>query len=267
MVADNKVYESVIWPYRLLGNLLLLGVIWLLTLGVITIRHNLVGQQIDSLLSEIYNKTATAGWGLDDITLEGRRKTSKEDVLKAIGLQRGDNILEIDLDEVCRKVQELPWVKKAVVTRRYFPNTIHIGIKEKNVKSIWQYKNEFYPIDEDGNIIETEFVPEQNLLLIVGEGAPEHFNKLLKVVEKDKELFQRLKAANYISNRRWNLVFDDIENGVTVKMPEEDFAQAWKKLVKLDKTRGILKRKLTFVDLRLKNKVIVRLNTSGDNAD
>ena len=267
MVADNKVYESVIWPYRLVGNLLLLGVIWLLTLGVITVRHNLVGKQIDSLLSGIYNKTATAGWGLSDITLEGRQKTSKEDILQVIGLQRGDNILEIDLQEVCDKVQSLPWVKRAVVTRSYFPNVIHISISEKSVKSIWQYQNEFYPIDEDGNIIETEFVPEQNLLLIVGQGAPEHFNDLLKVVEKDKDLFKRLKAANFISNRRWNLVFDDIENGVTVKMPEEDFEEAWKKLVKLDKTRGILKRKLTFVDLRLKNKVIVRLNTSSERAD
>ncbi|MBR3675540.1 MAG: FtsQ-type POTRA domain-containing protein [Alphaproteobacteria bacterium] len=265
MVTENKMYENVIWPYRLLGNLLLLGGIWALTLGVITIRHNLVGKQIDSLISEIYSKTATIGWGLDDITLEGRDKTTKEDVLRVIDLKRGDNILEIDLRKICDNVQALPWVKKAVVSRRYFPNVIHISIVEKTIKSIWQYQNEFYPIDEDGNIIETEYVPERNLLLIVGDGAPEHFNQLLNVVEKDSELFSRLKAANYISNRRWDLIFDDIENGVTVKMPEEDFDVAWKKLVKLDKTRGILKRKLTFIDLRLKNKVIVRLNTSDDD--
>lgn len=264
MAADNKVYENVVWPYRLLGNLLLLGGIWLLTLSVITVRHNLVGKQIDSLISEIYSKTATIGWGLNDITLEGRAKTTKEDVLRVVDLHRGDNILEIDLPQVCANVQSLPWVKKATVSRRYFPNVIHISIVEKTVKSIWQYQNEFYPIDEDGNIIETEYVPEKNLLLIVGDGAPEHFNQLISVVEKDKELFSRLKAANYISNRRWDLIFDDIENGITVKMPEEDFEQAWKKLVKLDKTRGILKRKLTFIDLRLKNKVIVRLDTSDN---
>ena len=49
-------------------------------------------------------------------------------------------------------------------------------------------------------------------------------------------------------------------NGITVKLPEEDVDTAWKKLVKLDKTRGILKRKLTFIDLRLKNKVIVKIS-------
>jgi len=36
-------------------------------------------------------------------------------------------------------------------------------------------------------------------------------------------------------------------------------------LVKLDRTQGILKRKLTFIDLRLKNKVIVKLGKMTDD--
>lgn len=264
MDAEQKIYEVVIWPYRLIGNLFLIVAIWVITLGIITVRHNLVSKQMDSLLDEFYQKTAVIGWGLDDITLEGRQKTSRQDILSAIGLSRGDNILEINLDEVKQKMESLPWVKNATVTRRYFPNVVHISIVEKKVSSIWQYKDEFYPIDEDGQIIETEYVPEHNVLQIIGEGAPENFKELLKIMQPDKELFQRLKAAHYISGRRWNLIFDDIEKGITVKMPEENIEQAWKKLVKLDKTRGILKRKLTFIDLRLKNKVIVRLNTTDD---
>ncbi len=265
MVADNKIYEPLIWPYRLLGNLLFIGAIWLLTFGVITIRHNLVGQQIDSLLSELYQKTATAGWGLEDVTLQGRHKTLKKDVLEVIKLQRGDNILEIDLNAVHDRVMSLPWVKEVSVTRRYFPNVIHIAIKEKTVRSIWQYQNKFHPIDEDGNIIDAPFSAQKNLLQIVGEGAPDHIRELMQIINKDKELSSRIKAANFISKRRWDLIFDDIENGVTVKMPEENLKSAWKKLVKLDKTRGILKRKLTFIDLRLKNKVIVKIDSKSKN--
>ena len=198
VTMENKIYAPVLWPYRLLGNMILLGFIWLLTFGVITVRHNLVSKHIDSLLTEIYNKTATAGWGLDDITLEGREKTSKDDVLHVIGLKRGDNILEIDLKAVCEKVKTLPWVKEASVSRRYFPNVIHISIREKKVKSIWQYQNEFYPIDEDGKIIETEYVLQKNILQIVGQGAPEHINSLLKIIENDKELFARMEKISQI---------------------------------------------------------------------
>ena len=62
--TNNKIYAPALWPYRLLGNLLLIGGIWLITFGVITIRHNLVSKHIDSLMTELYNKTATVGWGL-----------------------------------------------------------------------------------------------------------------------------------------------------------------------------------------------------------
>ena len=99
----------------------------------------------------------------------------------------------------------------------------------------------------------------------MGQGAPEHINSLLNIIENDKELFSRVKVANFISGRRWNLIFDDVLNGITVKLPEEDVADAWKKLVKLDITRGILKRKLSFIDLRLKNKVIVKISNKNAN--
>ena len=259
MVVEDKIYEPVFWPYHLLGNLFLMAFVWLMVLGVITIRLNLFGQQVNSLLSELYGQTAEIGWGLDDVTLEGHQKTSGADVLKVIDLRRGDNILQVDLLDIQEKVKMLPWVKHVSVTRRYFPNVIHINIKEKQVRAIWQYQKEFYPLDEDGNIIETDYIPQQNVIQIVGEGAPEHIKELLEVIENDKELFERLKAANFISKRRWDLIFDDVEEGIVVKMPEKNLEEAWHKLVKLDKTKGILKRKLTFIDLRLKNKVIVKI--------
>src|SRR5574344_870294 len=122
MASNNRIYAPILWPYRLIGNLLLIGFIWLLTFGIITIRHNLVSKHIDSLLVELYNTTATAGWGLDDVTIEGRNKTQMNELLNVINLKRGDNILEIDLNEIRKKVKTLPWIKEASVTRRYFPN-------------------------------------------------------------------------------------------------------------------------------------------------
>lgn len=256
----DKIYSSVEWPYRLFGNMLMLAIIWLFSLFIITIRHNVVGKQIDSLMSDLYTKTAVVGWGVEDVTVEGRIRTSKEDVAKVVEAEKYENILEVDINKIRQKLEELPWVKKAIVSRRYFPNVIHISIIEKNVKSVWQYQEEFYPIDEDGKIIETEYVPQADILQIIGEGAPDEINNLLKIIEQDEELFSRLKAANYVSQRRWNLIFDDILTGVIVKMPEGNIEEAWKKLIKLEKTKGLLKRKLTFIDLRLKNKVIVKID-------
>ena len=128
MTTDHRICETVLWPYRLIGNFILLALIWLLSVAVVTVRHNLVGHQIDSLLVDIYSKTATAGWGLDDITIEGRRKTSKDDIMNVINLKRGDNILEIDLRKLHNQIKTLPWIKDVSLSRKYFPNTIHISV-------------------------------------------------------------------------------------------------------------------------------------------
>ena len=54
------------------------------------------------------------------------------------------------------------------------------------------------------------------------------------------------------------------ENGITVKLPAEDMDKAWKKLLKLNKTQGLLKRKLTIIDLRFANKVLVKPRRTSD---
>ena len=126
-------------------------------------------------------------------------------------------------------LEQLPWVKSATVSRSYLPNLLKITLKERRVRSLWQINNAFYPIDTDGAVIRADFVPSRPVLLIVGRGAPEHLNELLTAVEDDNEVFPRIKVANFISGRRWNLILDDVENGITVKLPAEDMDKAWKK--------------------------------------
>ena len=262
---DNRVSLPREWPFRLLGNALILALVFLTAFLTVTVRTNLVGRQIDSLTEEFYVLTSKLGFTRDDILIEGRKKTSRRAVMEVLGLKRGDNILSLDLNELKNRIETLPWVRRADIRRSYFPNILHISLVERKVASIWQISEKFHPIDTEGNVINAPFRPSRPILLIVGEEAPEHINELLEIIKKDNDIWPRVKVANFISKRRWNLILDDIENGITVKLPEENVGQAWKKLVKLDRTQGILKRKLTFIDLRLKNKVIVKLGKMTDD--
>lgn len=247
------------WPFRLAGNLFLLGVIFMLASVIITIKTNLIGRKLIDLSTEFYNYSAGLGFKIDDIVITGRDKTAKQDILNALQLSRETNILNLDLRDLQQKVEQLPWVRHAVVKRRFFPNIIQIDIRERQVQSIWQLDHKFRPIDGEGNVIEADYTPDHPILLIVGEGAPENITALMKSITDDQNIFQRIKVANYISSRRWNIVLDDVENGITVKLPEKHIDEAWKKLLKLNTTQGLLKRKLTIIDLRFPNKVIVKL--------
>lgn len=247
------------WPFRLAGNLFLLGVIFMLASVIITIKTNLIGRKLTDLSTEFYNYSAGLGFKIDDIVITGRDKTAKQDILNALQLSRETNILNLDLLDLQQKVEQLPWVRHAVVKRRFFPNIIQIDIRERQVQSIWQLDHKFRPIDGEGNVIEADYTPDHPILLIVGEGAPENITALMKSITDDQNIFERIKVANYISGRRWNIVLDDVENGITVKLPEKHIDEAWKKLLKLNTTQGLLKRKLTIIDLRFPNKVIVKL--------
>lgn len=247
------------WPFRLAGNLFLLGVIFMLASVIITIKTNLIGRKLTDLSTEFYNYSAGLGFKIDDIIITGRDKTAKQDILNALQLSRETNILNLDLRDLQQKVEQLPWVRHAVVKRRFFPNIIQIDIRERQVQSIWQLDHKFRPIDGEGNVIEADYTPDHPILLIVGEGAPENITALMKSITDDQNIFERIKVANYISGRRWNIVLDDVENGITVKLPEKHIDEAWKKLLKLNTTQGLLKRKLTIIDLRFPNKVIVKL--------
>ena len=258
-MADNKVYLPRQWPQRLLGSLFVLALIVAAASVTVTIKESLVTKQFESWQQDFYELTDKLGFTVDEIVVQGRRRTDKQELMNAIAVSREDNIFEVDVYALQQRLEQLPWVRKAAVKKTFLPNVINITLQEKKVQSLWQISEKFHPIDEDGKVIEADYVPDKPLLLIVGAGAPENINSLLKIIQQDKGIYQRVKVANFISKRRWNLVLDDVRDGITIKLPEDDVEKAWKKLIKLNTTKGILKRKLTILDLRFKGKIGIKL--------
>jgi len=266
-LPSNRVFLPLEWPQRLLGSLFILALIVGMAVVVITIKESLVSKQFESIQKDFYTFTSKIGFTIDEIIIEGRKRTNSVDLLKAIGLSRKDNIFEVDVHALQKRVQQLPWVRKAIVRKSFLPNVIMVSIQEKEVQSLWQISEQFHPIDEEGRVIEADYIPDKPVLLIVGNGAPENINALLNIIKKDTKIFERVKVANYISQRRWNLVLDDVRNGITIKLPEINVDEAWKKLIKLNTTKGILKRKLTIIDLRFKGRIGIKLRKTPENTD
>lgn len=265
--ANNVVSLPKEWPLRLAGSLVLLAVIGFFASVTVTIKESLVSKKFESLQQDFYDFTSKCGFTVDDVVVQGRKRTSLAEVAAAANLSRKDNIIEADVYAIKSRLEALPWVKKAVVKKSYLPNVVSIALLEKKVSSLWQLDERFHPIDEDGKVIDAVYTPDKPILLIVGEGAPENINGLMEIIKKDNGIFKRIKVANYISKRRWNLVLDDIREGITIKLPEKAPGKAWKKLLKLNTTKGILKRKLTIIDLRLSDKVVVKLRKDRGNKD
>ncbi|MBE6463507.1 MAG: FtsQ-type POTRA domain-containing protein [Alphaproteobacteria bacterium] len=260
---ENFVYPEREWAYRLTGVVMIFLFILSLCLIAVTIRDNVISAQFDKMMKSFYHFSSKHGLYVEDVIVEGNYRTSYEDLIQALNLSENESILGVDIDLLQTKIEQLTWVRRCVVKRSFFPHNILVNIEERKVKAIWQHEGRYYPVDEEGNVIEVEdYEPDQRLLVLTGEGAPHNLAELLKVLDTDEELKSRVRAAVFVSNRRWDLIFDTLSNGVVVKLPEKDFLKAYQKIALLNKRQGIFKRKLTSFDVRFDNRIVVDIDKS-----
>ncbi|MBP5698108.1 MAG: FtsQ-type POTRA domain-containing protein [Alphaproteobacteria bacterium] len=265
-MQEASVYPEHEIGYRVVGFVGAFLLVLSLCLTAITIRDNVFSEHFHRFMQSVYKISAQYGLYVEDIIVEGNQRTSYDELIEALNLSDNESILGIDIAQLQSKIEQLTWVKHCVVKRSFFPNNILVNIEERHVSAIWQYEGRYYPVDDEGNVIEVEdYEPDAPILLLAGEDAPNHLAKLLEVLKSEEELYKRVKAAVFISGRRWNLIFDHPGNGIVVKLPEKNFAEAYKKIALLNKRRGIFKRKLTSFDVRYPNRIIVDIDKSVED--
>jgi len=207
--------------------------------------------------------SAALGFRLTALTVEGRAMTAPADLLGALDAEVGTPIASIDVADAKTKVEALPWVKSAKIERR-LPGTIHIMLEERAPYALWQRGERYTLVDQEGHLIVD--IPESHiqLPLIVGPDAPANAAALFAVLRAQPSLASRVKAAVRVGERRWNLYLDTYEDGVSVRLPEENMSQALTRLAGLEREHKILQRNLEFIDLRLEDRLIVRLRRPHD---
>ncbi len=211
----------------------------------------------------IYAMTASGGFHISNLTIEGREKTSKEEVLAALGVTVGDSIFEASLPDIQKRIEAISTVKQASV-ERMLPDTLHVRIVERSPVAVWQHDGTLSPIDEEGVVLEQEDANDYlQLLVVVGKGAPEHTTELLELLATERSLADEVVAAVYVGERRWNLRFD---SGVNVMLPEEETGAAWKRLAEMQREQGILQKSVQSIDMRLFERIFIKLLPDADPA-
>ena len=209
-----------------------------------------------AVVSEVaLNATADAGLSLQTVEVHGRGETRQADVVGALGAPRGAPLLSLDIDAMRERLAALPWIVSAEVERRY-PDRLVVTVTEAEPLALWQRKQKLFLVSRTGKVIETADLRKYSkLLVIVGDNAPAHAEALFDLLAREPQLRERITAAVFVGKRRWNLRFD---NGVDVKLPEEDPATAWSRFAELQRQHGLLEKDVRIIDLRLPDQVVVR---------
>jgi len=226
-----------------------------------------VGQHVPAVLDwakDVRDAAANSlGFRIAAVALSGEKEISREEILTIAGVTGRASLLFLDADAARARLMANPWIADAAVLKLY-PDRLQITIKERQAFALWQKDRHVQVIAADGTVLEA-YVERRylNLPLVVGKGAERQAKDFLAVLDRYPPIRAQLRASVLVAQRRWNL---RLQNGIDVELPETDAAAALERLVALDRDKKLLSRDIALVDLRLPDRVTVRLSDAAAQA-
>ncbi len=200
------------------------------------------------------------GFPINSVTISGETRLHEKEILAATGIDAHSSLLFLDATETRRRLMQLPLVESARVLKLY-PNRLVIAIEERKPAALWQRDGRVKVISTDGTPIADLNDPRfLGLPFVVGPGAEKRLPEYAALLKDLGDLSTRVRAGALVSGRRWSLI---MTNGVEVKLPEVDPGAAVGLLVRLQRESRILDKDIRSIDLRLPDRVAVRLTEQG----
>jgi cell division protein FtsQ len=204
-----------------------------------------------------------AGFRIVSIALTGNHHVSREEIFATAGVTGTASLLFLDVELAREQLKTNPWIADATVLKLY-PGELQIGIKEREAFALWQKDRQVSVIADDGTVLEPYVAPRLvELPLVVGRGADTRAKELLALLDRYPAMRDFVRAAVLVGERRWNL---RLKNGIDVQLPESDVAPALERLVVLDREKNLITRDIAVIDLRLRDRVTVRLSDPAAQA-
>ena len=216
---------------------------------------------VDGLKDARYAVANTAGFAIRSVSITGRKQLREKDVLATAGVSERTSLLFLDVETARARLKANAWIADAEV-RKFYPGKLQIAIEEREAFALWQKDGKIAVIAADGAVL-APFAGERRfaaLPLVVGTGAHTKAKDFLAVLARYPAIREQMRAAIFIAERRWNL---RLKNGIDVRLPEAEVERALETLATLDRDKKLLSRDVTAVDLRLADRVSVRLSDAA----
>ena len=204
--------------------------------------------------------TGKQGLVVSHVLVEGENRTGRGELIHILEDYQGQIILGVDIGVVRSRLERLPWVKEASITRQ-LPATLRVRLEEQVPVARWFDGARQVLVSEGGDVLR---VPDaaryKDLPLLLGAAAPAGVVGLRQLLAQAPGLARRVTGATLVAGHRWNVQLGRTE----VRLPADDPDRAWQRLAAEQRATGLLERLVEVVDLR--NPAWLTLRLSGVTA-
>ena len=202
----------------------------------------------------------------DEINISGNNRVTDEQIIAAIteakkqATKNSLNDYQPLIQNFITKIKaELPWVDQVMIARS-MPNILNISITEYEPFAIWQNDGKKFITDKKGNLIPIDNNTDEfrHMVILSGKGANLHAQSLFNIFTIDPNLSANVYSATWIGDRRWDI---RLENGLLIKLPENNISNAWRRLIKIYNMPGSIMG-LKILDLRISDKIYLEYEDS-----
>lgn len=197
-----------------------------------------------------------AGFGIKEIAITGQVMARESDIVAALGINKTTNSFNFDLEAARQRIIDLPAIADARL-RKIYPSKLVVDVTEVTPVARWRVDGTTFVIDGKGNKIADATSGEDNLPLVIGEGAATKAKSIIAALGAYPDLTKGLAALSRIGDRRWDLIYD---NGLRIRLPEKGQDAALVQLQNFQTKDRLLDRDLSVIDMRVKGLMALRLN-------
>ena len=208
---------------------------------------------------------STLGLKATDIVITGQVETNDADVFEALAIGRSGSLVGFDAGEARERVMALPWVRNVAI-RKIYPGKLMVAVAEKRAAAVWQHRDVLTVVEKSGALITKFGIADlisnryAHLPHLVGHRAAETAHEILPLAARHAEFSTKVDSYIRVADRRWDV---QLVNGIRVKLPEFGMDQALQKIARLDVEQNLLERQINVVDLRLSDRIVLRLEADA----
>ena len=187
------------------------------------------------------------------VNVSGSKNTDSEKIKKKFNFLVNSSILSVDHKKMDEVVSQNEWIHFINIKKK-FPSTVNVNIVEHEPLVVWKKGNNNLIITKQFTLIEKfNLVSYSNQIQAKGNLNIQDLKSLYNALNNNNFDLSNIASFDFINSERWDLF---LKGNKKIMLGRYDYNE---QIANLNKILIQLKdEKVTYIDLRLKNKIFVK---------